>query len=98
MPERIFVSQRARGIHGRHSENFLSRNAWEFLLKRAHLGKQAEAFVTREAVRAEANVKVERAQAIEREWAVAKILVTSRTVHDVEAGVGFFQQLKIAFG
>ena len=54
------------------------------LLKSAHLGKQAKAFVTRETVRAEANVKAERAQAIECEWAVAKIVVTSRTVHDVK--------------
>jgi hypothetical protein len=73
-----------RRIYGHHLKNFLSRNAWEFLLKRAHLGKQAEAFVTREAVRAETNVEAERAQAIEREWAVAKIVVTSRTVYDVK--------------
>ena len=54
------------------------------LLKSAHLIEQAKAFVTREAVRAEANVKSERAQAIEREWAVTKIVVTSRTMHDVK--------------
>ena len=53
-------------------------------MKNAHLIKQTKAFVTREAVRAEANVKAERAQAIECEWRVTKIVVTSRAVHDVK--------------
>ena len=53
-------------------------------MKRSHFREQAQVIVARETVRAEANVKAERAQAIEREWAVAKIVVTSRTVHDVK--------------
>ena len=80
-----FSCRNARcGIYGHHSKNFLRRNLRKVLLKNAHLSEQAKAFVTREAVRAEANVKAERAQAIECEWAVTKIVVTSRTVHDVK--------------
>ena len=84
LAQRIFLSQRARGIYGHHSKNFFRRNLRKVLLKNAHLSEQAKAFVTREAIRAEANVKAERAQAIECEWAVTKIVMTSRTVHDVK--------------
>ena len=56
---RLDLSQGARRIYGHHSQNFFRTNIRDILLKRTHLIEQTQAFITRETVRAEANVESE---------------------------------------
>ena len=98
LAQRIFLPQRARGIYGHHLKNFFSRNAWELLLKRAHLGKQDETLVARKTVGTETNVESQRAQALECKWGVVKVVVTSRAVDDVKFWVRSFKQIEVAVG
>jgi hypothetical protein len=65
LAERLFASQRSRGIYGHHLKNFFSQNAWEFLLKSPHLIEQAQGIVARETVGSKANVESQVAQALE---------------------------------
>ena len=84
-------------IQRHHFKNFIRRYRRLAALKRAHLGKQTQALVTREAIGAQANIEPQSAQSFEGKSAMREVAMTAGRMHHVEFPCRSFEQLKIAF-